>query len=77
MITELKRMECEVVLDKQVNFTDLPPFIMPNVALAIETKVMSQVYERIRTLRILLNRTIKQDSNERLQKLRKLHRKKK
>ena len=77
MITQLTRMECEVVLDKQVNFSDLPPFRIPNVALAIETKVMSKIYERIRTIRILLNRTINHDANERLQKLKKLHEKKK
>lgn len=76
MITELKRMECEVVLDSQVNFSDIPPFRMPNVALAIETKLMVKVYERIRTIRILLNRTINRDANDRLQKLRKNNRNK-
>lgn len=74
VITELTRMECEVIIDKQVNFSEIPPFRMPNVAPAIESRVMSQLYERVRLFRTILNRIVNRETNNRLQKFRKIHR---
>lgn len=70
-------MECDVIIDKQVNFSDIPPFKMPNVAPFIENRVTTQLYEPVRIFRILLNRIVKRETNNRLQKFRKLHRMKK
>jgi hypothetical protein len=64
-------------IDKQLIFSDIPPFKMSKVAPFIENIVMTQLYERVRTFRILLNRIVKRETNNRLQKFRKIHRIKK
>lgn len=77
MITELTRMERAFIICKHVNFSDIPPFIMPNASPVIESRVKSQLYERVRSFRTLLNVCVKRETNNHLQKFRKIHRNKK
>ena len=73
VITELTQME----IDKQLIFSDIPPFKMSKVAPFIENRVITQLYEPVLIFRILLNRIVKRETNNRLQKFRKIHRMKK